>query len=163
MVSIKTPRGVKRSAPMSGHESGNGFAARYSTIIQTITVVALFVGGIWAGVIQPLSSRVDELEKNSVTVRESKDTRDDFNRRFDELRLSILKLQDNQVPRTEHQEHWNEEAERIKSLRDNYVDLQKEFQSTYGVSDVIKTLQKGLDDLRQEQSRRIPEPLLNPH
>jgi hypothetical protein len=45
--------------------NGNGYYGRVSTIIQTVTVVSLFVAGFWGAVIMPLKSTLDDIERQS--------------------------------------------------------------------------------------------------
>jgi hypothetical protein len=139
-------RGTRSVSEFNGN--GNGWAQRYSIIIQTITVVGLVVGGLWAGIIAPMGGRINELERETVTEREARDLKDDINRRIEENRAAIEKVKDQEVPRAEHEEHWKEESDRLVALHDNFADLDKQFQSIFTGGDAIKNLQKQLDDLR---------------
>lgn len=40
----------------------NGWPNRYGQVLQTVTVVALFVAGFWAGIISPIRSDMGQAE-----------------------------------------------------------------------------------------------------
>jgi hypothetical protein len=134
----------------------NGYAQRYSTIIQTVTVVGLFVAGFWAAVISPMQGHIDKFDHAYLAIREH----DEFKFRIDQrlkdvvdgqislIISDIIKLKDQQVTRAEHIQHWNESAERFNALTARLNELQKDFNGSYNLGDQIKNLQKQLDDLR---------------
>lgn len=132
---------------------GNGTAQwsqKYSTILQTVTVVALFISGFYVAIIWPIESRLADLDRDKLSEIESKIIREDWNRRFEENRSGILKLQDNLVPRSEHEEHWANQAERLGDVHNQLSDMQKEFHDVFNAGDALKSLQKELDDLRAQ-------------
>jgi hypothetical protein len=123
---------------------------RYSTIIQTITTVGLFVAGLWAGVIQPMSARIDHITDNYVTVAEHRAYKDAVEKRLSTLEEQMIRIQDGMVTRNEHKQHWDETDSRILALHQQLDQLTQQFQSVYSAGDAFKTLQKELDDLRSQ-------------
>lgn len=165
---------------MTDNGNGNGWSQRYSVIIQTVTVVGLAVGGLWAAILGPMKEQLTEFDLHKLSDREHeifvKDVDNRFreirdqamkvvphsvdeehfvalDKRIEEIRQSVLKLEADQVPRNEHEEHWKEEAARVTALHDNFQELNKQFQAVYNAGDVIKALQKELDDLRTQTHR----------
>jgi len=132
----------------NGNGNGNGAYQRYSTIIQTITTVGLFVAGLWAGVIQPMSSRIDHIADNYLTVAEHRQYKDSVERRLSTLEEQVAHIQDGLVTRSEQKQRWDETDSRFSALHTQVDDLAKQFQSVYSAGDAFKTLQKELDDLR---------------
>lgn len=139
----------------NGNGNGNGYAwpQRYSTILQTITVVALFISGFYVAIIGPIEERLGELDRGKLSEIESKIIREDWNRRAEEDRTAILKLQDAQVPRNEHEQHWKTEADRTEDLHQQILGMQKEFHDVFNAGDALKDLQRELEDLRAQVHR----------
>jgi hypothetical protein len=127
--------------------NGDGFTERYSTIIQTITVVSMFVAAFWAGVILPINKELEEINKNGIFRSEETEIKENINRRFDADQVRLYKLEDGQVTRNELSEHWSTTEKEIAALHIELSDIQKEL-NTYGIGEAIKALQKQLDDLR---------------
>ena len=132
----------------NGNGNGNGTYQRYSTIIQTITTVGLFVAGLWAGVIQPMSARIDHVADNYLTIAEHRQYRDSVEKRLATLEEQVVRIQEGQVTRSEQKQRWDETDSRFTALHTQVDDLAKQFQSVYSAGDAFKTLQKELDDLR---------------
>ena len=158
---ITAPKGP----PVSENGNGNGaWTQRYSSILQTVTVVALFISGFFIAVIGPMNSHLEVLDREKLSEEASRILREDWNRRYDELRAAVLKVQDAQVPRAEHEQHWVTDSRRIEDLRGTVLDMQKEFNTTFNAGDALKNLQKELDDLRSQVHRdnvtvSVPGPL----
>lgn len=153
-----------------GNNFTNGaYAQRYSTIIQTVTVVGLFVAGFWAAVISPMQTHLDKVDKIYLSLREH----DEFKLRIDQrlkdvsdglighLNDDVNKLKEGQVSRAEHIQHWNESAERFIALTTRLNELQKDFNGSYNIGDQIKNLQKQLDDIRFNTTLGHISPLTN--
>ena len=150
----------------------NDFASRYTIIIQTITVVAFFIGGFWAGVIAPVQDRLTRVEKHYLQISEFEQFKSDAERRMkdnetDKLswqvhnqfkedtlnRISVMnnditRIRTDQVTRSEHEQHWSDTKDRISSLFDEIASVRHDFSSSYTIADQMKSLQKQLDDLR---------------
>jgi hypothetical protein len=65
--------------------NGNGYYGRVSTIIQTVTVVSLFVAGFWGAVIMPLKSTLDDIEKTKLTINEHSEFKYRLDRELSDL------------------------------------------------------------------------------
>lgn len=152
----------------NGYSGGNG-AARvssfYGSLLQSVTVVALFVAGFWAGVIVPLQNA----QHDSVTKSEFLE----FKQRMDEHNKQLVT---DVVPRNENDRAWKDLDQRLSStehglsstmtrdeivsrlenhtqqtnsLRTDLTDLTKEIGRTYNVGDQVKSMQLQIDDLRK--------------
>src|SRR5215467_12925519 len=86
----------------NGSSNGNGFSQRYSTIIQTVTVMALGVAGFWGSVISPM--------QNEIKDKLSKEEHAEFKLRIDKdilrIEYALAELNRKIVPRDEHGERW---------------------------------------------------------
>lgn len=126
-------------------EAPNGFSQRYSTIIQTVTVVGLFVGAFWGAVIQPLASRLDGIEHNTISRAEFRE----FGIRLDAeiLRLTAdsEKQRDGLVTRGEHTQKWAADAATFANLQRQIDDTRKELGGTWSMRDALVQLQTRID------------------
>jgi hypothetical protein len=142
----------------SSPANGNGFSQRYSTIIQTVTVVALFIAGFWGAVIQPLTTKINE----SISRQEH----EEFKLRVDRdlIRLEAERLRDKDgfrarftrdvVPRSEHETERAAMMHDISVVSDRLNELRTATTSTYTMRDEIQRLQTELTELRTAISRQ---------
>jgi hypothetical protein len=84
--------------------NGNGYYGRVSTIIQTVTVVSLFVAEFWGAVIMPLKSTLDDIDKTKLTINEHSEFKYRLDRELSDIRDKAKDL----PPRLELQPHWAE-------------------------------------------------------
>lgn len=130
---------------------GNGFSQRYSTIVQTVTVVALFVAGFWAGVISPLAVKITEIEKGGISLREHEEFKlridNDIARLDHRIALNSLAV----VPRAEHEARWSayEANQKLLSERLNEVRNLAGANSTVPLRDEMTRVQNEINDLRK--------------
>ena len=150
----------------------NGWSQRYSTIVQTVTVVALFVGGFWVAVIGPISYRQDRFTHDYLMIREH----ESFQRRIDDrvaelervlnaridyvkttfdqrfilhheainnLTSSIVQNKAYDVKVDNDRAHFTRVESDVKELRD-YIG------GTYSVKDALAQQQKQLDAIRDK-------------
>lgn len=152
---------------MVNAQANNGFTQRYSTIIQSVTVVGLFVAGFWAGVISPIQYHLTQLDGDTIKIREHNEfksridserqiIKDDVRRNLERLEAMVNKLATDQVSRAEHNQHWEWIAERINAVNARMNDIGKEYSSSYTLGDQLKSLQKQLDDLRMDIRNHPP-------
>ncbi len=130
----------------------NGFSQRYSTIIQTVTVVALFIAGFWGSVIQPLTVRQDKLEaKFDSSI--SRSEHEEFKLRIDRdiARIDAARLRDKSevVPRSEHETERQAMQSDIKTVSDRLNELRTATTATYTMRDEIQRLQVEITELRR--------------
>lgn len=129
----------------------NGFSQRYSTIIQTVTVVALFIGGFWGAVIGPIAARQEKLEVK-LEGAISRAEHEEFKLRIDRdiARIDADRLRDKTavVPRSEHDARWSATDKDLKLLSERLNELRTATTSTYTTRDEIQRLQAELTELR---------------
>jgi predicted RNase H-like nuclease (RuvC/YqgF family) len=128
--------------------NGNGWTTRYASILQTVSVVGIFVGGFWAAVIVPMGKSIEKIEKNYVSLREFEQFKTDIVAKLDALSTEVEKIRDSEVTRSEHQEHWSDTDQRIEALAKRVDQMETEYQMVYGPNDALKAMQKQIDDLR---------------
>jgi hypothetical protein len=147
----------------TGRIAVNGLSA-VSTIIQTVTVVAIFVGGFWAGIIIPISSRVEKVNSDlserinrvesaesvlQVTLAEYREFHTNTDKTLENMRTDLAKLRDQQVTRGEHQQKWDADAAAFIRLQNEIDEIKRDFGSAYSLNDKIKELQTELNDIRR--------------
>ena len=135
-----------------GNGARNGYQ-QYAVIIQTVTVVAFFVGGFWAAVISPMGTRIDKIESGAISRAEHTEFKASIDGKIAESNAEILRLREAVVPRGEHVEKWNGITQSIANVQRQVDDLGKQVGSSYTLRDKIIELQKQLDDV-QGQMRR---------
>src|SRR5580704_7842987 len=117
------------------YNGSNGFSSRYQTIIQTVTVVALVIAGLWAAVIAPMQTYISKLDAKIdaqelvnrnlfLSLGEFKGFKDKTEQGFDHVDKEILRNRDAIVPITTLQQKWtadnfaiNEVQRRIDEIR----------------------------------------------
>lgn len=100
------------------HDSSNSWSTRYTGIIQTITVVSIFVSGFWLAVIQPISETIKKVETNTLTLREYEEFKLDVNRRFEQIQTEVESLRTAQVTRAEHERHWADSDSKLNNIHE---------------------------------------------
>lgn len=134
---------------MTENGNGNGFSQRYNTVIQTVSVVAMFIAGFWAGVINPLGARIDRVETGAVLVAEYREYHARLDASITHLEADLNKLRESQVTRGEHMQKWASDEAVISNMQRQIDDLKKELGSSFSLGDKIKELQTQVDDLRR--------------
>jgi hypothetical protein len=145
--------------------NGNGYYGRVSTIIQTVTVVSLFVAGFWGAVIMPLKSTLDDIDKTKLTINEHSEFKYRLDRELSDIRdkakdlpprlelqphwAELTRLQSDIVPRGEHLEHWRSVDQQFVELRREIDAVRSQVGNTYTLGDEIKRLQHDMDQLRK--------------
>lgn len=141
---------------MADGPDGNGFAQRYSVIIQTITVVALGIAGFFTTVIQPIVGRQEKLETELRTSIQRSE-HEEFKLRIDRdiARIDAARLRDKTdvVPRTEHDARWEATSKDIRLLSDRLNELRTSTTSTFTIRDEVQRLEADLRDIR---TRLVP-------
>ena len=129
-----------------GRDFRNG-RVDYSIIVQTVIVVGMVVGGIWAGVINPLSTRVEILERKiddrvdrlasgmvaiedklasvAVTIREYSAFKDDVDNKLSKLEAMPERF----INIREHEEFKSRLDQTIGVLKDQFIVAQKDIAS----------------------------------
>lgn len=76
-------------------ENGNGWSQRYATLLQTVTVIGLFVGAVWVAIISPIENRIDKIERNAISLREYQAFQKAVEEHFDRSQGDIKELRGN--------------------------------------------------------------------
>lgn len=147
-ASIKVQTMTAKNSLLNGRTS-------YPVILQTVTVVSLFVGAFWVGIISPIDISIRQLEVEKLSIREH----DEFKARIDQEMLLMQKAMEHiliESPgRKEDEAHWQNQTDRITALTDRLNELQKLVSGSYNIGDQVKNLQKQIDDLRSKPSASI--------
>ena len=137
----------------------NGFTNRYAIILQTITVVALFVAGFWAAVVSPMQGQINDrvtLEAHNEFVRRTDQSIEQIRDQIKQLtpreelqvRWDILtKLSNEIVPRGENAEHWLSIANQIAEENRQIDSMRNQLGSAYTLADEVRRLQQQIDQL----------------
>jgi predicted RNase H-like nuclease (RuvC/YqgF family) len=135
--------------------NNNSWSARYSNVLQSLVVLGMGIAAIWAGVINPLVNKVDDVSKSYLSIREHNEFKaryeSDMRAIKDELHQDerdVAYLRDNQVSRPEHTVHWEEQKDKIADLHEEVTSLRRDFGGQYTVGKKIDDLQNQLDILR---------------
>jgi predicted nucleic acid-binding Zn-ribbon protein len=153
---------------MAINDSPGNFSQRYSTIVQTVTVVALFVGGFWAGVINPLATGMERLESRlSDRMNKIEDKVDNFQVTLAEYRefhakvdAAIAKIQEEQNKRRDlfvtQVDHAKIEAaiarmdSEISKIRDSEVTRGEHTQKWASDAATFAILQRQIDEIKKD-------------
>lgn len=130
---------------------GNGVAG-YSTILQTVTTVALFVGGFWAGVIAPISERQRLLEtemRNYIGKEEHAEFKLRIDKDLDTINARIIRQNTQVVPRPENEVRWKASEDTQKLLSDRLNELRIQTSSAYTMRDEVMSLRNELIEMRK--------------
>lgn len=134
--------------------NGNGFAQKYSTIIQTVTVAALFIGGFWGAVIAPLSSRLEKAETLTLSRLEYAQ----YALRVDQIlsrhEAAFLTVNEKMVPERVHQLKWDQDKTDKERIREAIERIRADLGGTYSLKDALSDMQKRLD--RIETAAHLP-------
>jgi hypothetical protein len=161
---ISYKRGSTEMAEGQSNGNGNGYYGRVSTIIQTVTVVSLFVAGFWGAVILPLKTALDDIDKSKLTVNEHGEFKYRLDRELSEIRekakdfalrlelqphwAELTRLQSDIVPRGEHLEHWRSVDQQFIELKREIDAVRSQVGNTYTLGDEIKRLQHDMELMR---------------
>lgn len=138
-------------APKNGNGNGNGVAG-YSTILQTVTTVALFVGGFWAGVIAPISERQRLLEDKMggyITKAEHAEFKLRLDKNIESIDSAILRERALIVPRPENEIRWKASEDTQKLMSDRLNELRSQTSSAYTMRDEVMSLRNELIEMRK--------------
>lgn len=130
--------------------NGNGFAQRYAVIIQTITVIAIFMAGAWTVIGSPMfeTQKVLQrdlnadhawLQKHDVQVSHLEDAI----KRIDERHEKHV------VPRSENEIKSKQVSDQIALISERLNELRRDTYRTVTVGDELKRLQGEMQDLRK--------------
>jgi hypothetical protein len=120
------------------HET-NGYTQRFAIVLQMVTVCALFVAGFWTAVVSPIQVRVNDIEKNSVQIREH----EEFKKRIDDQAGANRIDLTNQIVANRL-----DYISQISNMQRQVDEMKREFGSTFTLGDKVKELQTQLDQLR---------------
>lgn len=134
-------------AEPNGNGYTNNFAQRYSAIIQTITVVALFVGGFWAAVISPLSTRFDRMDQETIKVREYSFSEKKFDERINLLISGQERLRTEVLTKAQFEAQQSADKQHFERMQSDLKDLRDFIGGTYSIKDALAQQQKQLDAL----------------
>lgn len=126
-----------------GTTNGNGFIPRYGMIISTVTVAIIVVGGFWGAVINPITTRMEKLENNHLTVREH----EEFKLRIDK---DLTRLNDH-MSRGEVNERMLSLASRIADQQRQIDDIRKAYAEIFPSTKVIDQLFNRIDKLESSK------------
>lgn len=149
-----------QGAPVANGRPYNGgdFSGKYANILQTLTVVAISVGGIYAGVILPLREQIMELKTD--VARVSSGSVQNLEKVSD---FFLAQLKD-KISREEHEEFKLREDKQIDAqllvsannkaeisyLRDNQVTRAENVTHWDQQKENIMEMRKQVDDLRKD-------------
>lgn len=135
--------------------NGNGFAARYSLIIQTVLVIAAFFGAGWAGVLSPMMENIKTLQRDYNSDHAWTQKQDvqilkveDAVRRIDDRHDRYV------VPRSEHEIRNKQNSDQMALISERLNELRRDTYRTVTVGDELKRLQIELGDLRKLLNER---------
>jgi hypothetical protein len=119
--------------------SGNGdFSSKYANILQTLTVVGVVLGGVYAGIVAPLKDELRDLKYDKLSMAEHGEfkLREDkqleaLQNEINALKSEVAYLRDNQVTRAEHTTHWDQTKENIASAVKSIDELRRDFGGQY--------------------------------
>lgn len=145
----------------NGNGNGN-YSQRYGVIIQTVTVVAIFIAGFWTAVVMPIRSQLDQ----TLPIREHEefkhrlddkflDQKAELQREIEENSVRVRRLEDGIVTRGELQQIWAKDAEQVSNIQREIDELKKEFGGTFTLGDKVKELQTQLDEIRTQQKTEV--------
>lgn len=141
------------TAPAEGN--GNGFAQKYSVIIQTITVVAIFMAGAWTVIGSPMFENIRTIQKDLNTDHAWTQKQDVQIKHLEE---SILRIDDRHekhvVPRSEHDIKNKQSDAQMALISERLNELRRDTYRTVTVGDELKRLQTEVADLRKLLSER---------
>jgi hypothetical protein len=132
--------------------TSNGWSSKYSMVLQTVTVVGLFVGAFWVAVVQPQSVRLEKLETNELSLREHEAFKEKVEGEIKAINAEILRIRTEIVPRSTHELKWKDDDDKIAHMQNELHDLRENIIGTYSTKDAIANLQKQLDIVRDKLS-----------
>lgn len=142
---------MSAAPPKNGNGNGNAVAG-YSTILQTVTTVALFVGGFWAGVIAPISERQRLLEDKMggyITKAEHAEFKLRLDNNIEAINDRMLRDRAQVVPRPENEVRWKASEDTQKLLSDRLNELRTQTSSAYTMRDEVMSLRNELIEMRK--------------
>jgi DNA repair exonuclease SbcCD ATPase subunit len=119
--------------------------------MQYLTFVGIGVNALLVAVILPMSTRIDKLPEQFLTIREHEQFREDLHSRIDRNVRDIAFLLKEQVGREEVTKNWELNKENIAEVRKQIDDLRKDLGGQYSVAEKIKDLQSQISQLQASQ------------
>lgn len=138
--------------------NGNGFAQRYAVIIQTITVIAIFMAGAWTVIGSPMMTNINAIQKDINTDHAWTQKQDVQIKHLEESILRIDERYENHVvPRSEHEIRNKQSDSQLALISERLNELRRDTYRTVTVGDEIKRLQTDVSDLRKLLLDRKPD------
>lgn len=129
---------------------GNGFVSRYGVILQSVTVVALFMAGAWTVVGSPMLDSLRSIQKD-INADHAWTQKQDV--QIKHLEESITRIDDRYekhvVPRPEHEMRNKQSDAQMALISERLNELRRDTYRTITVGDEIKRLQTEISDLRR--------------
>lgn len=140
--------------------NGNGFAARYGAIIQTVMVVALFGAAFWTGVMGPL---VEAQRAAGREISVSQVAHEGLRVRVDKLEAAIVRIDERHeahvVPRREHDANKATLDSTINTMQARINEIRQNTTQQVTVGDELKQLRADLLQMRQMLYEKRTPPL----
>lgn len=137
--------------------NGNGFAQRYAVIIQTITVIAIFMAGAWTVIGSPMYDSIKAVQKD-INSDHAWTQKQDV--QIKHLEESITRIDDRYekhvVPRPEHEMRNKQTDAQMALISERLNELRRDTYRTVTVGDELKRLQAEMSDLRKLMLDRQP-------
>lgn len=136
------------SAP--ANENGNGFSQRYAVIIQTVTVIAIFMAGAWTVIGSPMFENIKAIQRD-INVDHAWTQKHDV--QIKHLEEAIVRIDERYekhvVPRPEHDIKNKQSDAQMALISERLNELRRDTYRTVTVGDELKRLQTEVSDLRK--------------
>lgn len=131
--------------------NGNGFAQRYAVIIQTITVIAIFMAGAWTVIGSPMLANINAIQKDINSDHAWTQKQDVQIKHLEEAILRIDERYDKHVvPRSENDIKSKQTTDQMALISERLNELRRDTYRTVTVGDELKRLQVEMSDLRKQ-------------
>lgn len=138
--------------------NGNGFTQRYAVIIQTVTVVALFMAGAWTVVGSPMFDTLKTVQRDMNIDHAWTQKQDVQIKHLEEAVIRIdQRYEAHVVPRSENEIRNKQLDSQLALISERLNELRRDTYRTVTVGDELKRLQTEVQDLRKALMDRQPK------
>jgi hypothetical protein len=143
----------------NGNGGGESWATRYGAVVQTASIFALVIGGLYVSAINPLNQAVEKINHEKLSIREHDEfhkTVDSFIARFDS---ELLRLRERSVMKDELAKYEANVSSRMEGQANRLITIENEFHGGANVGKAIDRMQTHLDELDRRILGVIQKPI----